>query len=183
MPLSDISQVYEDFLLDSPFDMSPPVPELPRRLGRGTISHKCKGYRREEVTFTPDAFENTVVVFREPSLNEKCVLCGTLITIEESLLASPRILAGSGLPVKVKVKVHFHEDIFIIHVSRVIEYDELVKKVGRKIRLSGLRRGDGPIHVKYRDEGGDMIPLGTTEDVQMAFEQCQPGRHLTLFVT
>ncbi|KAJ3536189.1 hypothetical protein NMY22_g6148 [Coprinellus aureogranulatus] len=40
----------------------------------------------------------------------------------------------------VKVKVHFHEDIFVIQVSKMTEYEELVEKVGRKIRLCGPRR-------------------------------------------
>lgn len=83
----------------------------------------------------------------------------------------------------VKVKVHFHEDIFVIQVARSTEYDDLVEKVGRKIRLCGPRRDDGPLRVKYRDEDGDMVSLGSTEDVQMAFEQYRPGGQVTLFVT
>jgi cell division control protein 24 len=83
----------------------------------------------------------------------------------------------------VKVKVHFHEDIFVIQVPRATEYEDLVEKVGRKIRLCGPRREDGPLRVKYRDEDGDMISLGSTEDVQMAFEQFRPGGQVTLFVT
>ncbi|KAF9050182.1 hypothetical protein BJ165DRAFT_1609153 [Panaeolus papilionaceus] len=83
----------------------------------------------------------------------------------------------------VKVKVHFHEDIFVIQVPRATEYGNLVEKVGRKIRLCGPRRDDGPLRVKYRDEDGDMISLGSTEDVQMAFEQYRPGGQVTLFVT
>ncbi|KAF9062158.1 hypothetical protein BDP27DRAFT_303566 [Rhodocollybia butyracea] len=47
------------------------------------LVHKCKGYRREEITLTPDAFRNTVVVYREPSLNERCVLCGRVVTMDE----------------------------------------------------------------------------------------------------
>jgi cell division control protein 24 len=86
-------------------------------------------------------------------------------------------------PPPVKVKVHFHEDIFVIQVSRTTEYDELVEKVGRKIRLCGPRRDDGPLRVKYKDEDGDMVSLGSTEDVQMAFEQYRPGGQVTLFVT
>lgn len=85
--------------------------------------------------------------------------------------------------VAVKVKVHFHEDIFVIQVPRATEYDDLVEKVGRKIRLCGPRRDDGPLRVKYRDEDGDMVSLGSTEDVQMAFEQYRPGGQVTLFVT
>ncbi|KAF5328855.1 hypothetical protein D9619_011709 [Psilocybe cf. subviscida] len=83
----------------------------------------------------------------------------------------------------VKVKVHFHEDIFVIQVPRSTEYDDLVEKVGRKIRLCGPRREDGPLRVKYRDEDGDMVSVGSTEDVQMAFEQYRPGGQVTLFVT
>jgi cell division control protein 24 len=83
----------------------------------------------------------------------------------------------------VKVKVHFHEDIFVIQVPRSTEYAELVEKVGKKIRLCGPRRDDGPLRVKYKDEDGDMVSLGSTEDVQMAFEQYRPGGQVTLFVT
>ncbi|PCH43719.1 hypothetical protein WOLCODRAFT_104030 [Wolfiporia cocos MD-104 SS10] len=85
----------------------------------------------------------------------------------------------SGL---VKVKVHFHEDIFVIQVPRGTEYDELVEKVGKKIRLCGPRRDDGPLRVKYRDEDGDLVSLGSTEDVQMAFESFRPGNQVTLYV-
>ena len=83
----------------------------------------------------------------------------------------------------VKVKVHFHEDIFVIQVPRSTEYGDLVDKVGKKIRLCGPRRDDGPLRVKYKDEDGDMVSLGSTEDVQMAFEQYRPGGQVTLFVT
>jgi cell division control protein 24 len=104
----------------------------------------------------------------------------------ESSLGGVAIQAyiDAGLsPVKVKVKVHFHEDIFVIQVPRTTAYGDLVEKVGRKIRLCGPRRDDGPLRVKYRDEDGDMISLGSTEDVQMAFEAYRPGLPVTLFVT
>jgi cell division control protein 24 len=83
----------------------------------------------------------------------------------------------------VKVKVHFYEDIFVIQVPRVTQYNELVEKVGKKIHLCGRRRDDGPLRVKYKDEDGDMVSLGSTEDVQMAFEQLGPGGQVSLFVT
>ncbi|KAI0087958.1 hypothetical protein BDY19DRAFT_891887 [Irpex rosettiformis] len=84
--------------------------------------------------------------------------------------------------VPVKVKVHFHEDIFVIQVPRSTEYEELVERVGRKIRLCGPRRDDGPLRVKYKDEDGDLVSLGSTEDVQMAFESFRPGSQVTLYV-
>ncbi|TFK20949.1 hypothetical protein FA15DRAFT_682330 [Coprinopsis marcescibilis] len=100
----------------------------------------------------------------------------------QSRMNDPPLTPGVNGPA-VKVKVHFHEDIFVIQVGKSTEYEELVEKVGRKIRLCGPRRDDGPLRVKYRDEDGDMVSLGSTEDVQMAFEQWRPGGQVTLFVT
>lgn len=93
------------------------------------------------------------------------------------------MMNGNGNGPPVKVKVHFHEDIFVIQVARSTEYEDLVERVGRKIRLCGPRRDDGPLRVRYKDEDGDMVSLGSTEDVQMAFEQYRPGGQVTLFVT
>jgi len=100
---------------------------------------------------------------------------------DSSLLRNSRdhVVNGSS----VKVKVHFNEDIFVITVPRATEYRDLVEKVGKKIRLCGPRRDDGPLRVKYRDEDGDLVSLGSTEDVQMAFELLRPGGQVTLYVT
>jgi cell division control protein 24 len=95
--------------------------------------------------------------------------------------SSDSSLGGFDQPIK--VKVHFHEDIFVVHVPVRVEFVELVEKVGKKIRLCGPRRDDGPLRVKYRDEDGDLVSLGSTEDVQMAFESVRPGGQVTLFVT
>jgi len=70
----------------------------------------------------------------------------------------------------IKVRVHYGEDLFVIVVPRTTDYTELVDKLGRKIRLCGGRKDDAPLRVKYRDEDGDLISLGSNEDVQMAFD-------------
>ena len=75
---------------------------------------------------------------------------------------------GSGRAA-VKVKVHFGTDIFVIQVARATQFRELVEKIGKKIRLCGPRREDGPLRVKYEDEEGDHISMRSTEDVEMAF--------------
>ncbi|KAH9949641.1 hypothetical protein B0H21DRAFT_777232 [Amylocystis lapponica] len=90
--------------------------------------------------------------------------------------------AADQLSAPIKVKVHFHEDIFVIQVPRLTQYTELVEKVGKKIRLCGPRRDDGPLRVKYKDEDGDLVSLGSTEDVQIAFESFRPGAQVTLYV-
>ncbi|KAG0703246.1 hypothetical protein DFH29DRAFT_829393 [Suillus ampliporus] len=98
----------------------------------------------------------------------------------ETMIATGAHLAFSP---PVKVKVHFNEDIFVIQVPRCTEFCDLVDKVGKKIRLCGPRRDDTPLRVRYRDEDGDMVSLGSTEDVQMAFESFRPGGQVTLYVT
>jgi cell division control protein 24 len=90
--------------------------------------------------------------------------------------------SSESKPGQVKVKVYFRDDIFVVLVPRSAEFADLVEKVGKKIRLCGRQREDGPLRVKYRDEDGDMISLGSTEDVQMAFEQAGEGQQVTLFV-
>jgi len=81
----------------------------------------------------------------------------------------PNGFDNSRNPTQVKVKVHFGSDIFVVQVPRALEYQELVEKVGKKIRLCGPRRDDGPLRVKYEDEEGDLISMRSTEDVDMAF--------------
>ena len=68
-----------------------------------------------------------------------------------------------------RVKVHFGSDIFVIQVLRTTEYDELVERVGKKIRLCGPQRDDGPLRVKYEDKEGDFVSMRSTEDVETAF--------------
>jgi hypothetical protein len=81
----------------------------------------------------------------------------------------------------VKVKVHFNEDIFILLVPRTIDYDGLVEQIRRKIRLLGPMP-DEPVRLMYKDHDGDMVAVNSSEDVQIALEDCQPGDQLTLYV-
>jgi cell division control protein 24 len=89
---------------------------------------------------------------------------------------------ASLMPGGIKIKVHFNEDIFLVQLPRNAEYEALVERVTKKIRLCGGRREDGPLRLKYRDEDGDLVSLGSTEDVQMAFEALRPGGQVTIYV-
>ncbi|KZV62603.1 hypothetical protein PENSPDRAFT_670249 [Peniophora sp. CONT] len=86
---------------------------------------------------------------------------------EHHATARGPIMGRDNMPVK--VKVHFGTDIFVVQVPRNTEYAELVEKVGKKIRLCGPRRDDGPLRVKYEDEEGDLVSMRSSEDVEMAF--------------
>ncbi|CAE7201893.1 unnamed protein product [Rhizoctonia solani] len=80
-----------------------------------------------------------------------------------------RRVVGSGE--SVRVKVHYKTDLFQIIVPRDTVFNDLVSKVAYKVRLCGEHgERDAPLRVKYRDEDGDMISLGSDDDVQMAFD-------------
>jgi len=84
-----------------------------------------------------------------------------------------RRVLGLGSGESVRVKVHYKADLFQIIVPRDTVFNELVSKVAYKVRLCGGNGRDDkdlPLRVKYRDEDGDMISLGSDDDVQMAFD-------------
>ncbi|KAJ9076711.1 Guanine nucleotide exchange factor for Cdc42p [Entomophthora muscae] len=75
-----------------------------------------------------------------------------------------------------KVKLNYMEDVFIIMVPSTIDYEELLEKVEKKLRICGGRKGGQPMdlsagfRVRYRDEDNDFITINSDDDVQMAFE-------------
>ncbi|KAI8320175.1 hypothetical protein GQ54DRAFT_264037 [Martensiomyces pterosporus] len=89
-----------------------------------------------------------------------------------------------------KVKVHFQDDIFVIVVKPDVHFKDLVDRVERKIKIcAGPRVGvvgsqeqdlvSAPplgIRMRYQDEDGDMIIIGSDEDVQLAFESANASR-------
>ncbi|KIK66759.1 hypothetical protein GYMLUDRAFT_912134 [Collybiopsis luxurians FD-317 M1] len=86
MTLSEISESYGNLLhLHLPpgaaGDLN--VIPLPQRSGkrRSEVQRKCHGYRREEITLTPDAFRNEILIFGSPSINERCCLCGQIVQL------------------------------------------------------------------------------------------------------
>jgi len=83
-----------------------------------------------------------------------------------------RRVLGSGEAVR--VKVHYKADLFQIIVPRDTMFNDLVSKVAYKVRLcgeNGQKDKEMPLRVKYRDEDGDMLSVGSDDDVQMAFDE------------
>jgi len=59
-------------------------------------------------------------------------------------------------------EVHYHQDIFIVAVSRDVTYDRLAEEIGQKIRLYGWDESPhAPLRIKYRD----LVSIGSDEDV------------------
>ena len=55
-------------------------------------------------------------------------------------------------------------------VPAKVDYDQLVEKVGVKVRRCGKVVPD-PMRIKYQDEDGDMVTIHSDEDIAMALEQ------------
>lgn len=93
---------------------------------------------------------------------------------------APRLSSESDV---VKVKVHFMNDLFVIQVPDAARYDDLMDRLGKRIKLCGFQESDGVLIVKYRDEDGDLVSMRSNEDVQMAFESTQKyGKAVELHV-
>lgn len=77
LPLSYIYQNYDGLIFNND------NVQLPRHFGTNHIGYQhacnCKGYIREEITLTPDALQNMVLIYQQPSLNERCGMCGALL--------------------------------------------------------------------------------------------------------
>lgn len=168
-----------------PIAAPPPVPAAntwPHRSQSSIITHSKRGSGSSQSTHgSSEESPNTSPI--TPYGSSESSLGGTVPS--RSRTFESLVLNGGhvGLSPPVKVKVHYNEDIFVIHVPRSTDFSDLVDKVEKKIRLCGPRPEDSPLRVKYKDEDGDMISLGSTEDVQMAFESFRPGGQVVLYVT
>lgn len=149
-----------------------PVPPLPsngwdRTQGSTSTTKRSSGSSQstgdESTTYSPNSLSPIT-----PFGSSDSSLSGTIGRSSTTSYEAP-----------VKVKVYFGTDIFLIQVGRAIDYIELVERVGKKIRLCGPRRDNGPLRVKYEDEEGDLISMRSTEDVEMAFgEKTQVVLHV-----
>jgi len=83
-------------------------------------------------------------------------------------------LPGLALGNTAKLKTHFREDIFTIAVpSTSISYEDLRKKIEKKLRLCGRLPPDfdfNKLNIRYKDELGHHVPINNDDDIFEAFE-------------
>lgn len=66
----------------------------------------------------------------------------------------------------IRVKVRYHDDLFVIAVDSGIDYQSLMSKVERKVRLCGGKMDDATgFKLKWLDEDSDLVDVMQTEDV------------------
>ncbi|KAL0079249.1 hypothetical protein J3Q64DRAFT_1682463 [Phycomyces blakesleeanus] len=86
-------------------------------------------------------------------------------------------------PGSVKVKLSYHDGIYVIVVPQEASFLELMERVERKIRLVANLKPKEMLRLKYQDEDGDHITINSDEDVQMAFESRGIHNTVNLFVS
>ncbi|EJF65139.1 hypothetical protein BD309DRAFT_398754 [Dichomitus squalens] len=171
----------------SPQQAPPPLPTSTRaEWSQGSLLSNKRGSGSSQSTdsadYSPHTSSSPITPYGSSESSLAGMSTGRSARGHIDQMPPPALKDELRLSPPVKIKVHFNEDIFVIQVPRSTEYYELVDKVGKKIRLCGPRRDDGPLRVKYKDEDGDLVSLGSTEDVQMAFESLRPGNQVTLYV-
>jgi cell division control protein 24 len=89
------------------------------------------------------------------------------------------MLPSQPLPGEItKLKVHYFGAIYIVIVPSDIQFDELVKRIGSKIKVF-----EAVLGLKYEDEEGDLITINSNEDIQMGFESKGMNNAVNLYVT
>ncbi|CAE6398073.1 unnamed protein product [Rhizoctonia solani] len=141
-----------------------PPPPMPRWNGNGSAS--SLGTSPEEKRGSGSSESTNISSEYSPTNTQS-----PITPFGDGTGAAGRRVLGSGE--SVRVKVHYKTDLFQIIVPRDTVFNDLVSKVAYKVRLCGehgMGERDAPLRVKYRDEDGDMISLGSDDDVQMAFD-------------
>lgn len=92
-----------------------------------------------------------------------------------------RLSIKSPNPDTLFVELHFGEDIFVISVPKPIEYQVLMERIEKKIRLCCGMPSDHILIPSHRKEGGPCLPITTQEDLNALLSIEQDGS-VVLFV-
>jgi hypothetical protein len=89
---------------------------------------------------------------------------------------------------KIKIKIHYQDDMYQIAVPNDTDYDTLRGKIEKKIVMCAKMPDNGwdGLRIKYMDEDGDLIMITGDEDVGDSFEgrdSSNPMSTLNLYVT
>ncbi|GMM51861.1 Rho family guanine nucleotide exchange factor [Starmerella bacillaris] len=84
-----------------------------------------------------------------------------------------------------KVRIHIHDDAFLILVPPAVSFEQLHARVERKLRLCGKMPSDGDaskLCFTYKDEDDDLVALESSDDLQVALDSVQDNQELVIYV-
>jgi hypothetical protein len=76
--LEDLSQEFEHFLLVVLPTSTSPLRYIHNH-NKPKTAHRCRGYRREEITLTTDILASAVILHGTPAPREICSICGEVV--------------------------------------------------------------------------------------------------------
>ncbi|KAJ2797153.1 Guanine nucleotide exchange factor for Cdc42p, partial [Coemansia helicoidea] len=166
----------------------PPVPPVYRGEGEGFVPPPPPLSYQHKAPGTIPANQPMTTAFSSAISPITPGVAGLSASPPASVSSTP--VSHSGQQSKpVKIKVHFQNDIFVIILRNSVSYEDLTVRVDRKIKicagpLVGVNGSEQDIasapplsiRMRYQDEDGDMILIGSDEDVQLAFESANAAR-------
>ncbi|KAI9317440.1 hypothetical protein BX666DRAFT_2154039 [Dichotomocladium elegans] len=82
----------------------------------------------------------------------------------------------------VTARIRYHNELHTAEIPLDIGYHDLIRRIASKLKLTSSQIECGSIGVKYRDEDGDLITIGSDDDIQVAFEARSATNTIDFFV-
>ena len=112
-----------------------------------------------------------------------------VVSQQSAFLSSSSTSSASSFELvdNIKIRLYYKNELYLVIAPMNIGFKELIQRAEAKMRQCSVGHSEKPFHgrsmtLKYRDEDGDMITIGSDDDVQMAFESRQEANAINLYI-
>lgn len=112
-----------------------------------------------------------------------------VVSQQSAFLSSSSSSSASSFELvdNIKIRLYYKNELYLVIAPMNIGFKELVQRAEAKMRQCSVGHSEKsfqvrPMTLKYRDEDGDMITIGSDDDVQMAFECRQETNAINLYI-
>jgi cell division control protein 24 len=89
-----------------------------------------------------------------------------------------------AFPTQLKVKVNCDGNYVTLVVAFNITYQSLIDRIDAKVgRFSSNAIARGTMRLRYRDEDGDFVTIGSDDDIQIAFQEWREAQRQQYLTT
>lgn len=112
-----------------------------------------------------------------------------VVSQQAAFLSSSSTSSASSFELvdNIKIRLYYKNELYLVIAPMNIGYKELLQRAEAKMRQCSVGHSEKsfqgkPMTLKYRDEDGDMITIGSDDDIQMAFECRQETNAINLYI-
>lgn len=112
-----------------------------------------------------------------------------VVSQQAAFLSSSSTSSASSFELvdNIKIRLYYKNELYLVIAPMNIRYKELLQRAEAKMRQCSVGHSEKsfqgrPMTLKYRDEDGDMITIGSDDDIQMAFECRQETNAINLYI-